>query len=208
MFTSDYAESSLSCTLAGLWMTEKGWIKGTVNHTACWAHSASNIQNQHILQIYQWFYDGFWSPKPLVAMVFQWFLVQKPLLAMVFQWFLVTKTIGSNGFPMVFGSKNEVGCVGPWVLFWALKKVLKRVKTLKKVLSRANLLFWVLKKVIKRVGLLRVRRTFLMWLLSLRMANGWRHTRWSWLPLLGKNKHPLIFMRGIQSKGQGWWKIY
>ena len=21
----------------------------------------------------QWFYDGFWSPKPLVAMVFQWF---------------------------------------------------------------------------------------------------------------------------------------
>ena len=51
MFTSGYAESSLSCTLSGLWMTEKGWIKGTVNHTACWAHSASNIQNQHILQI-------------------------------------------------------------------------------------------------------------------------------------------------------------
>ena len=28
----------------------------------------------------------------------------------------------------------------------------------------------------------RVRRTFLMWLWSLRMVSGWRHTRWSWLP--------------------------
>ena len=28
----------------------------------------------------------------------------------------------------------------------------------------------------------RVRRTFLMWLWSLRMVSGWRRTRWSWLP--------------------------
>ena len=29
-----------------------------------------------------------------------------PLISMVVQWFLVSKTIGSNGFPMVFGPKN------------------------------------------------------------------------------------------------------
>ena len=28
----------------------------------------------------------------------------------------------------------------------------------------------------------RVRRTLLMWLWSLMMVSGWRHTRWSWLP--------------------------
>ena len=36
MFTSDYAESSLSCTLAGLWMTEKGWIKRFYTHHCHW----------------------------------------------------------------------------------------------------------------------------------------------------------------------------
>jgi len=29
-----------------------------------------------------------------------------PLMSMVLQWFLVSKTIGSNGFPMVFGLKT------------------------------------------------------------------------------------------------------
>ena len=33
---------------------------------------------------YQWFYDGFWSSKPLVPMVLQWFLVWQPLVPMVF----------------------------------------------------------------------------------------------------------------------------
>ena len=67
-------------------------------------------------------------------------------------------------------SHIEVGSVGPWVLFWALKKVLKRAKTLKKVLLRANLLFWVLKKVIKRVGLLKKR---LKWVALLKRGLKW-----------------------------------
>ena len=48
------------------------------------------MENHHW---YQWFYDGFWCLKPLVAMVFQWFLVRKLLVAMA--------------FPMVFWSKNH-----------------------------------------------------------------------------------------------------
>ena len=56
------------------------------------------LENHHW---YQWFYDGFWSPKPLVAMVFQWFLVQKPLAPMVFSIVFGPKTIGTNGFSMV-----------------------------------------------------------------------------------------------------------
>ena len=31
-----------------------------------------------------------------------------PLMSMVLRWFLVSKTIGSNGFPMVFGPKTIV----------------------------------------------------------------------------------------------------
>ena len=64
----------------------------------------------------------------------------------------------------------EVGCAGPWTLFWALKKALKRAKTLKKVLSRANLLFWVLKKVLKRVGLLKKG---LKWVVLLKRGLKW-----------------------------------
>ena len=41
-------------------------------------------------------------------------------------------------------------------LFWALKKALKRVKPLKKGLSRVNLLFWALRKVLKRADLLKI----------------------------------------------------
>ena len=130
MFTSDYAEGSLSCTLAGLWMTEKGWIKGTVNHTACWAHSASNIQNQHIqggffdwsaLKMIEWFwllilptqiywlcdyhhcniYNAF-----IRTIAIEWMDERSPLISMVLQWFLVSNTIGINGFPMDFGPKT------------------------------------------------------------------------------------------------------
>ena len=32
-------------------------------------------------------FNGFWSGKPLVAMVFQWFWSGQPLVPMVFQWF-------------------------------------------------------------------------------------------------------------------------
>ena len=62
---------------------------------------------------HQWFNDGFWSGKPLVAMVLQWFwfwyqwifdgfVVLQPLDPMVFQWFpigslpLVQQWIGND----------------------------------------------------------------------------------------------------------------
>ena len=45
--------------------------------------------------------NGFWSGKPLVAMVFQWFWSGQPLVPMVFQWFCSPATIGPDGFSMV-----------------------------------------------------------------------------------------------------------
>ena len=47
---------------------------------------------------YQWFYDGFWSAKPLVPMVLQWFLVWQPLVQMILRWFWSLATIGPDGF--------------------------------------------------------------------------------------------------------------
>ena len=43
-----------------------------MNKTFLYSPLPSNewMESHHL---YQWFYDGFWSPKPLVAMVFQWF---------------------------------------------------------------------------------------------------------------------------------------
>ena len=59
------------------------------------------------------------------------------------------------------------GCVGPWALFWALKKALKRVNPLKKTLLRANPLFWVLKKVFKKVSLIkRALKKVLFWVIN------------------------------------------
>jgi len=63
--------------------------------------------------------NGFWSGKPLVAMVFQWFWSGQPLVPMVFQWFFpietmvfqwfwVWQTIGTNGFSMVFSLETMV----------------------------------------------------------------------------------------------------
>ena len=124
MFTSDYAESSLSCTLAGLWMTEKGWIKGTVNLTACWAHSASNIQNQHILQIpLNWFFNvPERSTNIIILMVL---IVDSPNTELLALWLSPLQhlkcfythhchwmngwkvTIDINGFTMVFGLQNH-----------------------------------------------------------------------------------------------------
>ena len=53
--------------------------------------------------------NGFWSGKPLVAMVFQWFWSGQPLVPMVFQWFFHYRRWFFNGFgsgeplvPMVF----------------------------------------------------------------------------------------------------------
>ena len=50
---------------------------------------------------YQWCYNGFWSGKPMVPMVLQWFLVWQPLVPIIFQWFCNPATIGLNGFSMV-----------------------------------------------------------------------------------------------------------
>ena len=59
------------------------------------------------------------------------------------------------------------GCAGPWALFWALKKALKRVNPLKKTLLRANPLFWVLKKVFKKVSLIkRALKKVLLWVIN------------------------------------------
>ena len=57
-----------------------------------------------------------------------------------------------------------------WALFWALKKTLKRVKPLKKGLSRVNLLFWALKKVLKRADLLKI---VLNWEVLLKRGLNW-----------------------------------
>ena len=59
------------------------------------------------------------------------------------------------------------GSAGPWALFWALKKALKRVNPLKKALLRANPLFWVLKKVFKKVSLIkRALKKVLLWVIN------------------------------------------
>ena len=63
---------------------------------------------------HHWFYDGFWSPKPLVAMVFQWILVQKPLLAMVFQWFWSPKPLVAMVFQWFWVQKPLVAMVFQW----------------------------------------------------------------------------------------------
>ena len=60
---------------------------------------------------YQWFYDGFWSGKPLIPMVLHWFLVWQPLVPMVFQWFCSPETIGPDGFPMVANHWSNDGMV-------------------------------------------------------------------------------------------------
>ena len=57
-----------------------------------------------------------------------------------------------------------------WALFWALKKALKRVKPLKKGLSRVNLLFWALRKVLKRADLLKI---VLNWEVLLKRGLNW-----------------------------------
>ena len=62
---------------------------------------------------------------------------------------------------------SRKGSVGPWVLFWALKKALKRANSLKKTLLRANPLFWVLKKVFKKVSLIkRALKKVLLWVIN------------------------------------------
>ena len=66
-----------------------------------------------------------------------------------------------------FHNYKHKGSVGPWVLFWALKKALKRANSLKKTLLRANPLFWVLKKVFKKVSLIkRVLKKVLLWVIN------------------------------------------
>ena len=59
--------------------------------------------------------NGFWSGKPLVAMVLVWptigtngFSMVFPLETMVFQWFWVWQTIGTDGFSMVFSLETMV----------------------------------------------------------------------------------------------------
>ena len=66
--------------------------------------------------------------------------------------------------------KKHKGCDVAWALFWALKKVLKRVKPLKKGLSRVNLLFWALRKVLKRADLLKI---VLNWEVLLKRGLNW-----------------------------------
>ena len=63
---------------------------------------------------YQWFFNGFWSDKPLVPLVLQWFLVQQPLMPMVLkfgnhwtQWFFN----GFQWFPMVANYWSNDGMV-------------------------------------------------------------------------------------------------
>ena len=63
--------------------------------------------------------------------------------------------------------KTQQVISGPWVLFWALKKALKRANSLKKTLLRANPLFWVLKKVFNKVSLIkRVLKKVLLWVIN------------------------------------------
>ena len=65
---------------------------------------------------------------------------------------------------------DHKGCDVAWALFWALKKALKRVKPLKKGLSRVNLLFWALRKVLKRADLLKI---VLNWEVLLKRGLNW-----------------------------------
>ena len=68
---------------------------------------------------------------------------------------------------MILACKKHKGSAGPWALFWALKKALKRVNPLKKALLRANPLFWVLKKVFKKVSLIkRALKKVLLWVIN------------------------------------------
>ena len=74
--------------------------------------------------------------------------------------------------PLAFASGvvYHKGSDWAWALFWALKKALKRVKPLKKGLSRVNLLFWALRKVLKRVDLLKI---VLNWEVLLKRGLNW-----------------------------------
>ena len=73
----------------------------------------------------------------------------------------------SNAIWGIPSSILHKGCAGPWELFWALKKALKRVNPLKKALLRANPLFWVLKKVFKKVSLIkRALKKVLLWVIN------------------------------------------
>ena len=42
----------------------------------------------------------------ILTIAIEWMVWKPPLISMVLRWFLVSKTIGSNGFPMVFGPKT------------------------------------------------------------------------------------------------------
>ena len=42
----------------------------------------------------------------ILTIAIEWMVGKPPLISMVLRWFLVSKTIGSNGFPMVFGPKT------------------------------------------------------------------------------------------------------
>ena len=42
----------------------------------------------------------------ILTIAIEWMVGKPPLISMVLRWFLVSKTIGSNGFPMVFGLKT------------------------------------------------------------------------------------------------------
>ena len=44
----------------------------------------------------------------ILTIAIEWMVGKPPLISMVLRWFLVSKTIGSNGFPMVFGPKTIV----------------------------------------------------------------------------------------------------